>query len=279
MFRRIGVLATFMAGALLAGCASTGRLRTFSDFKYPAGDSTRIYLLADCLVLDNIEGPRHALDVTFNERTCNDFARAVAVRLQDDSKLPVTVKAVTLGLLTGSGRFVRTTDEKTGRVNLPVYVSETRLSPDEQRIFASVSKRLNDSVYGWKQRRNYVESLEDSRFPIIRETGLGDDALIMMAFLDGMRMRGSATVGQGNLSALFTLGSGGGGQRSMTSAKAILLRSDGTPVWADATFSHDPMDSGSQVSSLAHTLLRYFPFRVAGSGSTGQRDAGTTSTD
>lgn len=266
MNRRTGVLAAFLTCIVLTGCANTGRLRTFSDFSYPQDESTTIYLLVDCLVLDDVEGKHHALDVEYNKQVCGNFARAMASLIQDDSKFPVTVKAVTLGLLAGSGKFVETTDEATGKVNLPIYVTDARLSPEEQRVFTSMSERLNDSIYGWKERQKYVDSLKGTKYPLLRQARIGEDSLIMMAFLDGVRHGGSMPMGQGNLSALFTLGSAANNRRSMTSAKAVLLKGDGTPVWADAMFTHDAIDSDSQIGSLTQTLLRYFPFRVVGAG-------------
>lgn len=244
------------------GCVNTGRLDTFSNFDIDKSKVSKIYLIVDCFVLDDVSGQNHAIDVEYNGNICTQLSLSTIREISRKTDIEIMPMTVTTGLQAGIGKYIGATEDEKGPINLPVYFSEAKLDPNYENIFSFVAEKLNVLIYGFEHREKYVKSLTKVNYPDMKRIVFKDNSLVMFVLMDGVRVPTDKSVGQGVATTLLTFGMVTAFEHSITSAKAILLNSDGYPVWGDAASKREAVETNNEVISLASSLFRYFPVSV-----------------
>ena len=237
-----------------------GDLHVFPDKSFQDSQITKVRLITDCFVLNEPEDEEpNKFDVDYNLHVCDLLSSKLSEFLESEMNVEITSTAVTAGLQAGRFKHIGSTNLEEGNVNLPVYLDdEDALAFTEQTLLSSVSEKLSVIIRSWEQREYYVNSLKGVKYSSIKELNLSPEEAILFVQVNGVKIDADAAAKEAALTMLLSMGTMISIKFSAISGQAILLNSDGKPIWADALF-RSKLQSECEINNLSAGFMQYFP--------------------
>ncbi|WP_299571398.1 hypothetical protein [uncultured Shewanella sp.] len=241
-----------------SGCVRNGDLEAFPEKPFQSGKISKVRLVTDCFVLNETS---YKLNVDKNLDVCTRLAGKVSQLLEDELGVEVTPTIISSGLQAGPYKKIESTKEEQSIVKLPVYEGAISVSDKEQFLLSSISEKLSSVTLSWEQREQFVMSLKGVYFPQVKEMNLAKDEVMVLVQANGLDVDESVADREAAVVGILSFGSMMMYRLPSISAQAIILNSEGTPIWADALF-RARIASDCEVNHVSTSFMKYFPSNV-----------------